>query len=380
MNDAAEQPERRWCAGLPEVDARRLTEEERVHVHLWFARARAWVRGYRAFLVSLVPIWIGVSVYFAVDDYRSGLEVSPLLVVLASLGVFLGASGVISGAAEIIIGVSRRLRWTFIVLGVLVAAAFISSVRDPTTTYLFGMSATVLVITGLIVMGIRIRRGQRTWRLLQRLDESVRDGVVIRFANKERALEVLVPVGVALRADGEPVQQPMLLSVDRLAGPVTPPPSAPLRAYVAVDPPPGAEVRQRHLTAAETSEIRRIVKKWWRGLLVGVPLSFALVWKWSNGVVEAWHETIGDAGQSIPWVLAGAVALLLLAFGSYLLWVLERDAKLGLLIIVLMKPTNDGSGIVERLPASRLVWTVNGAPASWRGRALRDGEDDPAGG
>ena len=37
--------------------------------------------------------------------------------------------------------------------------------------------------------------------------------------------------------------------------------------------------------------------------------------------------------------------------------------------------SNRSDVVVERLPASRFVWTVNAVPATWRGRAVRDGKN-----
>lgn len=378
--------ERRWCAGLPEVAKRELTEEERETLELWFAEPRARARVYGWFLQITLLLWPAIGLFFLWDDLQRDQEIKLGLIVFASLGGFLMAAGLISGVAEIVMGISRGARVAFIALalGVILSAA--TSEPGALGDSMFPGALMAFGLVGLVFMGVRFFRRRDSVRILREVDQGLSANTVVRFAGEiplvdsdtptetlieKHEIEVLVPSGILLHVDGDRPVEPVQLEVFVLAGPGLPPMSAPLTAFEALPPQEGWEYRQRHLTSAETSEVRKLSKRVLvRGFLGSVGVF------WLIGVVVTYADRLlrGAPTGNPRWeafVLSAVIPILMLLYAAYQAWLLRRDAEMALLVVAKSWDRSIEAELTEEiLPSSNRLWTVNGVPGEWRPEAL----------
>jgi hypothetical protein len=100
--------------------------------------------------------------------------------------------------------------------------------------------------------------------------------------------------------------------------------------------------------------------RYWATVIGGSWLLAALLWKFL-----AWATAQVDAAR----LVAISIAVLLLLRHVYNMRRggarIRADADLGWLIITTVNDDPDAP-VVEWLPVSKLVWTINGKPAGWR--------------
>jgi hypothetical protein len=386
VGSANEGEERRWCAGLPEVATRELTDEERATLELWFAEPRARARVYGWFLRITFLLWPAICFFFLWDDLQRGQEIKLGLVVFASLGGFMMAAGLISGVAEIVMGISRGARLTFIALalGVILSAA--TSEPGELGDSMFPGALMAFGLVGLVFMGIRFFRRRDSVRILREVDQGLSANTVVRFAGEipsvdgdtpteaaieKHEMEVLVPSGIVLHVDGDRPVEPVQLEVFVLAGPGLPPVSAPLTAFEALPPKEGWEYRQRHLTSAEVSEVRKLSR---RVLVRGFLGSVGAFWLIGVVVTNAdrlFHRGLTANPRWEAFALSAVIPILMLFYAAYQAWLLRRDAEMALLVVAKKWDRSIEAELSEEiLPSSNRLWTVNGVPGEWRPEAL----------
>jgi len=131
---------------------------------------------------------------------------------------------------------------------------------------------------------------------------------------------------------------------------------------------------RRELSQKETYEIRRRSKTAWQepGL---VALFFTIFW--GALAIWQWHICSHTHSQWNAYLFVIFIALIIwfnfdFAEAAWESWRLSKDAKHGIVVITRLPDEVNGEevlrkgNVVEWLPYSNLNWTINGEPAQWR--------------
>jgi hypothetical protein len=331
---------------------------------------------------------IALWVFFLIDNYR-GAQQGFAIVTLAAVGGFFAGGGFVSAAAEIVLGLSKWARLGFSLLAVVAVSGGTFRQSSRLAEEVFGFSMIAIALLGLIAFGGRLIRRREAKKSLRRIDGSLRSGSVVRFEGavhffeepdeKDQAdlpelrmhterheVEVLVPAGILLRADGEARSDLEVVETHLLAAPDSDAPTAPLQRFDLVEPVEGFEMRQRHLTDAETREIRLSAR---RTLLLGLVTSLCTLGAIAafTRVIESLVRGIRDVGLRLDTLAISAVipAVMLMWF-TYQWWLLRRDSDEHMVVVGVRKAAAGEDLTEEQLPWSRRTWTLNGVPAEWR--------------
>jgi hypothetical protein len=193
-----------------------------------------------------------------------------------------------------------------------------------------------------------------------------RTGLKPKKDDAERQFSVLPHSGLLLPRDGLRVDEWVVLDVIRTAELESTPITAAVPGFVMRDP--QLDLRQRHMTAAETQEIERHRRQ----LLFRAGWMFLVFGYIAARLVQGGQMALGMSQPSMVRVGGWAIA----ALGG-LVWTipaLRLRAKLGSALavrkvfIVSGRPTGSDLELHEELLAENVAWTVQHEPAEWRRR------------
>ncbi len=371
-----------WCAGLPHVGNRALTEIERS----WTLRRVASAR--RRLAAALA-----VALLTALGTAAVIVPGTPPLPAMAALGAtWLVEAGLVGLLFALVAGPRSRRVLAALGSAYLLAAAVADAVASETLGRSLGRDvaelttavASAMLLLGLVEFGVRVRRAWGLPQCMRLVVEDLgRNEPVLLFEGPAAAppplvrgrlgrnhptyrLEVLPHSRLVLRTDGHPVRTWATASIIRLA---------PARLHaLRVELPQGVAHDSRHrllrrgISPAERKEMMRQSRRLIHGVggaaLIGIGGTLYVVGRLH---LDPRFHLLGPG----PWVwyllmLAG----ILLYLGRLRAGLrLREDARVRWLVTVHDEDQPaDAAPRMEVLPVSRLVWTENSQPALWRAR------------
>lgn len=233
------------------------------------------------------------------------------------------------------------------------------------------MPLAIAFFTGI---GLVVTLARRWHRIQRRLGEDLKTGFVNQYQKDTSFMEVLPSSNRLWRMDGvlvpkhydEIAQQETAATPDAARMPL------PLFQTNPADGLRLATGEERSLTDLETAELLRYARSEWLRPLA--PAILLTLWFWTLVIICICEGRLPPA-----W--PGFLFLGVLAIGTEAMFIgsvrkasqMRQDAREGRvarepvnMLDALRTVSQDVPGVQEILPHSRVLWTVNGAPADWR--------------
>jgi hypothetical protein len=189
-------------------------------------------------------------------------------------------------------------------------------------------------------------------------DEGATDG------SAAPVFEVLPVSAFALTINGAPNERWVISPVKSVAGPVHSVWSDFFKGHSEID-----RTRERPTTEGERSELQRLIDERER-----FSKRYSLVMAMFTGILLATRECFhrSDTARNVVLAIAIVLATPPVLVGLWRLRLsraLRRDLESKVVVVVSFGRASQAKGApesLERLPKSRRVWSINGAPAPWR--------------
>ncbi|HYM23899.1 MAG TPA: hypothetical protein VEU08_11835 [Vicinamibacterales bacterium] len=373
----------RWCAGLPYSGTRALSQDEVRSLSLTLGSNRRAAKAYRIFVwVAVIAVATG-AVAFVIGSAARSL-MNPVAFAFAAVGVGFFVAAGFGSVGEVLFGFHPISRAVFAVAWIAFGLGLLGGLPDTVAEPLGSTGGIVLMFGGAAMLIVRARdlrlvrsvgdslqrdlSNGTAWQFSGELPEIVDDQVAQGAVKLNvHAIDVLPSSGIAIRIDGESAPSMLVLTVNTLGTPTSPPAEAAAAPEFTEGLSDGITLRQRHLQDSESEELRRYTDRFRWTILkhaIGSLYVFSVIGRGVDTLV------LGRTRPGLNAITLAVVSIITMIRVERLVRHrsrLMRDVIQGIVLVV--RATDqalEGPFSEEVLPNSRVPWTQFGVPAWWR--------------